>query len=339
MASSARERFPSPAIPQDALEALRPAQRIALIGHVTPDADCLGAMGAIALALRARACDVHAALPAGTVSNRMRFLTQLAELAGADGAALRSCDLAVVVDTAKDRRVNVEGKLDALPGVPVLNIDHHATNTHFGRWNWVDASRSSTCEMVFELLEALGTPLSPAMATLLYAGIHADTQGFSLPNTSPRCLAVAAELAACGARIAEVGERLERSNSPGEFELLRVIYRNTRLAAGGQIAWSCASHAEIAATGCDASDIDSQVEVPRSIAGIRIAILLTEGNPGKVRINFRGEPGTPVLPLAQEFGGGGHLASAGAMIDGNLPDVSARVVAAAERYLAALPAQ
>lgn len=324
-----------PIVPAEVLEALRPARRIVLIGHVTPDADCLGAMGALRLALADRR-DTFAALPAGTVSSRMRYLTRLAELTGADPGVLRTCDLAVVVDTAKDRRVNVEGKLDALPGVPVLNIDHHATNTQFGRWNWVDATRSSTCEMIFELLEALGAPLTPAIATLLYAGIHADTQGFSLPNTSPRCLAVAAELAARGARIAEVGERLERSNSPGEFELLRVIYRNTRLAAGGQIAWSCASHAEIAATGCDASDIDSQVEVPRSIAGIRIAILLTEGNPGKVRINFRGEPGTPVLALAQQFGGGGHLAAAGAMIDGALPDVAGRVIAAAEHYVAAL---
>lgn len=328
---------PGTAVPAALLAALREARRIALIGHVTPDTDCLSAMGALYLALPELGKYPFPALPTGSVSRRLEFLVRHAGMKPATAAELRSCDLAVVLDTAKERRVNLEGKLDALPGVAVLNIDHHATNPHFGRWHWVDPHRSSTSEMVYELLAAVGCQITPTVATLLYAGIHSDTHGFSLSNTTPRSLQIAHELARAGARIPLICERLHRNLAPGEFELLKIIYSNTRVSPDGRLAWSRASHQEIASTGCSASDVDEQVEIPRSIEGIRVAILLTEGNPGKVRINFRGESGTNVLNLARQFGGGGHLASAGAMLDGSLAEVVERVIPAATAYVAALP--
>lgn len=321
---------------EDLLPVIRSARRVALIAHVTPDADCIGSIGALWLALPELGIAPEAVLPEGTVSRKMTHLAGYAGLRPASMDAVRRCDLALVLDTAKDRRVNVPGKLEALPETPVMNIDHHTTNTRFGRWNWVDASRSSTSEMVYELITALGCQVTPTIATLLYAGIHSDTQGFSLSNATPRSLAVGHSLAASGARVREVCERLHRSYSPGEFELLKTVYANTRLGAGGKLAWSTLSSQEIARSGCNANDIDDQVAVPRSIEGIAIAMLLSEAVPGKVRINFRGEGEVDVLRLAEQFGGGGHTASAGAMIDGDIGEVTARVVAAAEAYVSRL---
>jgi nanoRNase/pAp phosphatase (c-di-AMP/oligoRNAs hydrolase) len=39
-----------------------------------------------------------------------------------------------------------------------------------------------------------------------------------------------------------------------------------------------------------------------------------------------------VLELARQFGGGGHYASAGAILDGTIDEVTARVIPAAEEY-------
>jgi bifunctional oligoribonuclease and PAP phosphatase NrnA len=316
-----------------ATAALRSAKRVALIGHVNPDADCLGSIASLWLALPELGITPAAVLPYGTVSRRLQFLVQHAGLTPATDAEARRCDLALVLDTAKDSRVNIEGKLAALPGVPAVNIDHHATNPGFGKWNWVVADASSTSELVYELLRELGCQVTPTIATLLYAGIHDDTQGFSLVNTTPRSLQIAHELAAAGARVVEVCEHLHRSQSRGEFELLKVVYANTRVSEDGRLAWSTASHAEISAAGCDASTIDDQVEVPRSIEGVVVAILFTEGEPGKVRMNFRGERGVSALELAQQFGGGGHYASAGARLSGTLEEVTARVLPAALEYV------
>lgn len=319
--------------PAEMLEAIRSGKRVALAGHVTPDADCVGAMGGFWLALAEFGIDARASLPPESVARRLQFLVDQAGMTPASPAALRECDLVIAVDTAKEPRLNVAGGRESIFGLPIVNIDHHATNPGYGQWNWVRGERSSSCEMVYEVLTALGCRITPTIATLLYAGIHSDTQGFTLSNTTPRSLAVAAQLAAAGARFHEVGERLQRSQTPSEFALLKVVYGNTRVSEDGRLAWSTASHAEITAAGCGPNDIDTQVEVPRSIEGIRIALLLTEGNPGQVRVNFRGEGGVSVLDLARQFGGGGHHASAGAIIAGAVPEVSERVVAAARTYL------
>ncbi len=323
-------------VPADVAAAIHAAQRVALVGHVTPDADCLGSMGALARGLARLGKQSFPALPDGTVARKLNFLVEMGGMTPATAAQIAACDLAVVVDTAKDSRVNIDGKLDALQGVPICNIDHHATNPGYGKWNWVDAGRSSSAEMVFEVLRALPVGLDADAATLLYAGLHSDTQGFSLSNTTPRSLEVGHELAACGADVPGVCERLNRSRSRSEFELLQVVYKNTRVSSDGKLSWSTASHAEITGAGCKANDIDDQVEIVRSIEGILVAILFSEGNPGKIRMNFRAEKGISALALAQQFGGGGHTASAGAILDGTVEQVVERVLPAAQAYVSAL---
>ena len=112
------------------------------------------------------------------------------------------------MDTAKAKRVNIDGKLEAIPNAKVLNIDHHTTNTQYGDWNWVEGDASSSCELIYLLIKALGCQVTPTIATLIYAGIHSDTQGFSLANTTNRSLRVAAELAEAGADIIDTCEKL-----------------------------------------------------------------------------------------------------------------------------------
>lgn len=323
--------------PVELCDAIREARTIGLVGHVTPDADCLGSIASLWLALPELGCHPCAFIPEGTVSRRLSFLLRSAGLAPAPAHELDGCDLMIVVDTAKERRVNLEGRWEAMLAKPIVNIDHHSTNTQFGKWNWVNSHAASSCELVYELLRALGCQITPTIATLLYAGLHTDTQGFSLASTTTQTLAVARDLSHAGARISEVCERLHRSQSKHEFDLLKVIFANTRVTPDGRLAWSTASHSEIIAAGCSAGDIENQVEIPRSIEGISAAILLTEGHPGKVRINFRGEGTVPILHLAQQFGGGGHIHSAGAMLDGELRAIEERVISAATRFLAKLP--
>jgi phosphoesterase RecJ-like protein len=323
-------------VPPEVCDAIRAAHQIALVSHVTPDADALASLGAMWLALPELGKRPHLVLPEGTVSRSLQYLVRYAGLRTAHSADVQDCDLIAALDTAKERRLNAEEHLVALTRIPILNIDHHATNPRFGRWNWIVPQASSTSELIYAVLRALGCQFTPTLATLLYAGLHTDTQGFSLANTSANALRVAHELAQAGAQIPEVCERLHRSRSRGEFELLSIIYRNTRVSDNGRLAWSTASFDEIATTGCSASDIDDQVEVPRSIEGIAVAILFTEGRRGKVRMNFRGEGGVSVLELAQEFGGGGHVSSAGAILDGTIPEITARVVPAAVEYVAGL---
>ena len=326
----------APPVPAELLEALARFTKPVFIAHVVPDADALGSMFALARAWTSDSCRPRVALPAGSLSQKLEFLVELAEVTVATPADFAEADGFVVLDTAKLPRCNVGKELkdtDWSAGRPLLNVDHHATNQQFGAVNWVVDKAGSTSELVYYLLVAAGRAIDPVVASLLYGGMHSDTIGFSLPTTSAPALEAAGGLVRLGADVPMLGERLCRSQDRSEFELLRTIYQNTTVIAEGQIAYSRASYDEIHGAGCTAADIDDQVNVVRALRGVRLALLFTEGTRGKTRINLRGEGNVTVLDLAQALGGGGHKQAAGAVLDAGLDDGIARVLPLAEEHL------
>ena len=318
--------------PRELIDALAILQKPVIAGHINPDVDAMGCMLALA---RALPCKGWIALPKSHVSKKVAFLREMAaEVPIADESCLASCDAVVVLDTATPSRINVAGGWEAIADKRIISIDHHITNSDYGRINWVVDNASSTSEMVFHLLRTAGWAMDEVTASLLYAGLYADTAGFSLPSATPQAFESAAALVRLGADIERVGTSLCRSHHPTEFELLRLVYHNTRLVDHGRIAYSTLTHAEIALSGCTPEDIDDQVSIPRSLSGIRMAILFSEIEPGVVRINLRGENGTPVLAVAQKLGGGGHLYSAGVRMRDSMESVIHRVVSEATELLA-----
>ncbi len=339
-AESVTAGTPANSVPREVIEALAALRAPIVIGHVVPDADALGSTLATMLAFTEGERRPKVSLPPGSLSQKLAFLVEWTKppLAGVDDFA--AADGFIVLDTAKKGRCNIPAPLketDWMTGKPIINIDHHATNTRFGTVNWVVEDAGSTCELVYEVLRATGRSIPPLIASLLYAGIQTDTLGFSLPTTRPSALRAAADLVALGAEVGELGERLGRSQRQSEFDLLRVIYANTRVVGDGRVAYSSASYDEIHNAGCTAADIDDQISVPRSLHGVELAMLFTEGRKGKTRINFRSSGKITVVELAEQFKGGGHPQAAGAILDAPLQDAIHAVVPRAVEYLAKFP--
>ena len=319
------------------LDALRLVRQAFVVCHVTPDADAIGSALGFATALRGHGVDATLGLPEGCVAQKLEFMLDLAP--DTPRATVwnpqGSYDAAVVLDTAGEKRINIQPPLDLTGDLVVFNIDHHITNTDFARHNWVDPHATSTCELVARLLVGLGWTPTPPIASLLYAGIHGDTAGFSLPTTSAAALHTAADLVNAGADVTHIGERLCRSQAHNDFELLRRVFDNTNVTAGGRVAYSYLSHEDFIQSGCKAETIDDQVSIPLGLKGVQIAMLFTEGEKGVVRINLRGEGTVTVLDLAQRFGGGGHAQAAGARIRNKpIQEVIKKVVTAAAEQLA-----
>jgi phosphoesterase RecJ-like protein len=317
-------------------EALGRAKQVVLVGHVTPDSDCLGSMCGAGMAIRDNLGHrVSLELPEGSWPVGLAFILEWAGIPRATAEDRASCDTVVVLDTAKSSRCNTSKDWGFLDNgqYTVLNIDHHAPNPGYGGLNWIVGDASSTCELVCRLIEASGWSLSATCASVLYTGILGDTAGFTLQNTTAEAFHAAGTLARAGADVGRIGELMLRSQRQSDFDLLRIIYDNTRLIADGRIAYSTADYDEINGCGCHAADIDDQVSVPRSLGGIQIAVLFTEGVRGKIRMNFRGESGVAALPLAQKIGGGGHTFAAGAILEGTMDQVVQRVIGEATRYL------
>lgn len=328
--------------PNELLNALQTVRRPIIAAHVTPDADAIGAMLALATTAREHGIQATAGLPGSTLATKLRFMlelaprTPLADEWRADGAY----DAIIALDSAGEKRINIRPPIQPAGPLPIFNIDHHLTNTVFGTYNWIDPHASSTCELVARLLAELGWTPSPAAASLLYAGILSDTAGFSLSSATAEAFQIAADLVRFGADVAQIGEQLCRSQNLGDFDLLRRVYDNTQVVAEGRIAYSTLTYQEISGAGCTAEDIDDQVSIPRSLRGVRIALLFSEGEPGVIRVNLRGEGCVTVLEIAKRFDGGGHSQSAGIRFrDRSMDDAVRAVVDASLEHLRALDAK
>ncbi len=317
--------------PSELIDTLSSLKRPVIAGHINPDVDAMGSMLALA-----RSYDWQAtiAAPRTHVGKKVAFLREMApEVPAASEQDLAEADAVISLDTATTGRINIAGGWPAIEQKRIVCIDHHVTNTDYGQVNWVVDNASSTCEMVYRLLQTAGRPIDSLTASLLYAGLYADTAGFSLPSATPQSFEAAAALVRLGADIERVGTCLCRSMHLSDFDLLRLVYHNTRLIDNGRIAYSTLTHEEIIRSGCSSEDIDDQVSIPRSLSGILVAVLFSEIEPGLVRINLRGESGTPVLPIAQALGGGGHLQSAGVRVRGLMSEVVKRVLDQAITFL------
>ncbi|HVQ97567.1 MAG TPA: DHH family phosphoesterase, partial [Mycobacterium sp.] len=153
-----------------ASELLACAGRIAVVCHVHPDADTIGAGLALALVLDrcGKHVEVSFAAPA-TLPESLGSLPGVSLMVSPD-AMRRDVDLVVTVDIPSISRLGALGDL-AGPGRELLVIDHHASNQLFGTANFVDASADSTTMLVAELLDAWGKPIDIEVAHCIYAGL------------------------------------------------------------------------------------------------------------------------------------------------------------------------
>ena len=120
-------------------------------------------------------------------------------------------DLIITVDTAALQQLGrfYEDNVGLFQEIPVINIDHHASNDQFGLINYVDVMSSAATEIIIGLFEAMEEKygqeiIDEDIATLLLAGIITDTGSFQNANTNPRSFSNSAKLIKRGARQQEI---------------------------------------------------------------------------------------------------------------------------------------
>jgi phosphoesterase RecJ-like protein len=99
------------------------------------------------------------------------------------------------------------------------------------------------------------------------------------------------------------------------------------------LAWVTVPPAALERHGATADDLEGLVEFPRSVSGVRLALLFRQIASGRIKVSFRSVGDVDVAALAQRFGGGGHKRAAGASFVGTLADVQQQVLVAARDYL------
>ena len=317
--------------PPELIEALSgPTGAVLCLGHVHPDGDVLGTLFGLGLALGAAGARVSFAGP-HPVPDTLSFLP------GTDrwqvwAAAPEVFDVIVMTDCPNPERS--EGLLAGArgPRSRVLNIDHHPDNRRYGTVDWIDPSAAATGEMIFDLVRALGLRVTPAVALNLFTAIHTDTGSFRYSNTTPRTFRIAAELAAAGADPALVSDRLYQQRAGDSLVQLGEVLRRVEISDDGQVAWLSVPRGLVSREFLEAEDL---VGYPRSVRGVKVAVLFSEDAPGKIKASLRGKGDVPVNAIAHRFGGGGHENAAGCTISGTLADATAVLLQAVRESLGA----
>ena len=303
--------------------ALKQSASVAILSHVRPEGDTLGSALGCHLILKFMGKEVATFNP-DPVPKNLRALPGAAEVIRADQLP-RPFDCYLAVDATDPKRVG--GLLNGVPpGSLVINIDHHISNTQFGTYNWVDPEAAAAGEMIYHLIEAMGVPLSREVATNLYVAILTDTGSFHYANTTPRALRIAAALIEAGAVPHEVAELLFDQRDVEELRLLGTLLTRMQLSPDGAVAWIEVTRdlLERARVGRDA--LEDLITYPRSVKGVKVALLFTEEGGQGVRISLRSKGQVDVAAVAKVFQGGGHKNAAGCTVMGSLPEVRERIL-------------
>ncbi len=312
------------------LDALREAASVCVVGHVRPDGDCIGSQLGLGLALRNAGKQV-------TVWNQDPLPRKLAFL---DPEGLLSSprpggsfDCVVAADCATFERLGTAA--DCIRDRRVLlNIDHHACNTHYGDLNWIVSEVPSTGELVLELLKRARWPITPRIADCLFTAVSTDTGSFRYATTRPETFCAAAELVGHGADLGRIGHCVYDSHPISRFRLLRHVYSESRLTHGDRIAYLWLRKGDYGRFGAEREESEGLIDHIRAIEPVVVACVFEELDDGMVRISLRSKcDAVDVNVVAQQFGGGGHRAAAGARLRGTRLAVQRRVLRALRNAL------
>lgn len=319
-----------------ALGALRAAERVTLICHASPDSDCVGGLMALTHVLRGMGKTANPFSP-DPIPDYLLHVPGSDEVPGAP-STLPDADLIVTIEAASlDRTEPIRSNARAtIETVPILNVDHHASNTGYGAERIFDPRAASVCEVLYRVIRDLGRPIDRTVAYCLLTGIVGDTRSFRTSSTTPETLRIAGELIAAGAPLNRVSDAVSKHRRPAELAIWADVLGRARCEDG--ILWTSITRADSERHGVPLEQIDGIVEFLSDTRDISTSVVFKDVSPGKVRVSMRSDGTIDLTEVAARWGGGGHRQASGCTVTGaTIQEAEVAVIAEIKRALAKAP--
>jgi phosphoesterase RecJ-like protein len=296
---------------------LRRRQRFVITSHVRPDGDAVGSQLAMAYALRSLGKEAR-------VVSRDPAPPPLLVFPGVPDIEITTRvddpgDAVIVMESGDLTRTGIAG----LEGGFVINIDHHVGNTMYGAVNWFDLSAAACGEMVFDLVRALGVPLTYEIALHVYLAILTDTGSFHYSNISPRTFDICRQCVEAGVAPAAVARSVYDSNNLGRLKLFGAVLSRLELDDSGRLATLYVDRRLAAACGGTYDDTEGLINLPLTVKEIQAVVFFKENGPDDWRVSMRSKENVDVSAVARQFGGGGHKNASGCNASGRFDDLKA----------------
>jgi len=288
--------------------------------HSHPDGDALGSGLALSLALQQREQFVPVVC-ADSLPARYQFLPATDRLTTQVPADF---EVAVILDAADRQQLGAVAKaLDQAK--TVVWIDHHRTNQGQADIEYVDTHAPATALLVHLIINAMGAPMTLDMATCLYTGLATDTGFFTFGNTTAQALSAGAELIREGADPHGIAQAVNKQHKLPALRLQGQALASLDSAADGRIVYAQLTPEDFSAARAESEDTEGIIDLLKTASNSEVQVLFKAASHNCWRISLRSSL-IDVAAIAQEFGGGGHIAAAGCTMTGSLPEVQTRML-------------
>ena len=293
---------------------------VAIAGHVNPDGDAIGACYAMAMSAAKMwksvfvFLDDYSGIFDCIPGRDFRFT---------GGIESVMPDIFIALDCGSIDRLGRFGELFGRSAVTV-NIDHHASNTYFAEHNLVEEDASSTCQIIFDLIN-MYVPIDAEIAAALYAGLLYDTGGFRHRNTTAKAHEVAGRLIGVGFDHSGIYNELMHVRSEREAKCFGKALGNIKVTGDGRIASCHLTARELTELGATGRDLEGIAEYLLGIRGAEASVFAYARGENETKFSFRSK-NIDVGKIARELGGGGHVNAAGAYVAGGAEEAERRAV-------------
>lgn len=300
-----------------AVSMLKDADKILILTHRNPDGDTLGSGFALLRALRQLGKRVKL-LNADAINEKYAHLYE--------GLSEESFEEEFIVSVDVAERKLLGDLMEKYADKVDLSIDHHGTGKLFAKNTYCESESASACEIVYEIVKALGAKIDKGIADCIYTGCSTDTGCFKYSNVTPRTHRIAAELIEFGADHSRINEKMFDTKSMNSIMLERMCYESLEVFGGGKVAVITVTKEMLRKSGTDKSALDAIKPITRQIEGVEIGLTVKEEDGGASGVSIRTSENYDASAICAHFGGGGHIRAGGCEIKDTPENAKEKVI-------------
>jgi bifunctional oligoribonuclease and PAP phosphatase NrnA len=318
------------------VEVIRAHQRFLLVSHIRPDCDALGSELGMACILEALGKSVRIVNGQATPPNykfidpQRRIQTINVDVQPAD---LNDIQLLLILDTSAWAQLGPMSDVIRATKAKKIVLDHHVSADDLGAEEFKNTEAEATGRLVLEAAQHLGVRLTSEIATPLFAAIATDTGWYRFGSVRGDTYRAGGALVDAGAKPSAIYNALYEQESLARLNLTGCILGRAKAELDGRFIHTAVRQQDFKDTGAIPSDTEDIINLTLNVAGTQMAVILVEQPTGDAKVSFRSRCGVDCSKLAEQFGGGGHKAAAGAFVKGPFEQAQAKVLDAVRAAL------
>ncbi len=291
---------------ENILDVIKKARHVTVVAHIHPDADSVGSASALYTYMLQLHKKVTFYCATKAIDPALKCIPWVDKI---KHTFPKSSDLVLSADCGNKCR------LGEILDVLLINFDHHASNELFGNYNIVNKEAVSTSQVVFDFFVHHNITINSKIATALYAGLLDDSRNFLNSKVDEKTFNMAAFLCARGAKTAIVANHISKQIPLSAFRLKAAMMSNMQLVSQAHIALFIVPLKMLDDYGAHHRDCKLALEEGLYLPSVEVSLLLCENRDLSIKGSLRSKGKIDVNMIAQKFGGGGHIYSAGFKIN------------------------